>query len=217
MAGFARLYAGEDDVAGALISEGLESANRIEDPRTLVWAAEAASAVGDLGVGLPYAGRAVKLARRKGRFSLLQHVMRRYAMELFADSQFELAYAAAEEGYRLAEETGYGRGGHLANMAAVGAVWGRDEDARSHADPALDLARRHGIGSLGNQVEWIVGFIELTAGRHAAAADRLLHLTSVDRSDANPLISRRAVPDAVEAAARAGRQVRRPRAPDTVP
>ncbi len=100
-------------------------------------------------------------------------------MELFAESQFDLAYAAAGEGYRLAVDTGYSLGGHVAStMAAMETAWGREEAARGHAEEAVGFARRRGLVFLENLAEWTLGFIDMTAGRHAAAADRLLRLTS---------------------------------------
>ena len=60
-------------------------------------------------------------------------------------SQFDLAYAAAQEGYRLSIDVGYGADWHLINMAAVEAVWGRDQDARGHAGEALALGSRYGF------------------------------------------------------------------------
>lgn len=135
--------------------------------------------------------------------SLLPLALRRQAVELSFCSQFDLAYAAAREGYRLSLDVGYGSAGHLASMALIEAAWGREEEARRHAEEALVLGQRRGSAFPTIVVEWMIGLIELTAGRPAEAADRLLALTAPDRAGINPIISAQAMPDAVEAAMRA--------------
>jgi len=124
LGGFVRAYAGDHDRAQALITDALRRAATVTDPRVLMWAADAASASNGLGAGLPYINRAVGHARRSGLVGLLPLVLRRQAMELLWLSQFDLAYAAAQEGYRLSVDLGYGSSGHLVNMAAVEAAWG---------------------------------------------------------------------------------------------
>jgi hypothetical protein len=54
--------------------------------------------------------------------------------------------------------------------------------------------------------EWTLGLIELTAGRPAEAAERLLAIASSDHPHHNPLIAVEVMPDAVEAGVRAGRR-----------
>jgi DNA-binding CsgD family transcriptional regulator len=205
LAGFARFYAGENDEAERLFTSALTRAAALEDPRALVWAADAASTGTELGAGLPYANRAVDVARQQGMLSLLPLALRRQAMELLWNSQLDQAYAAAQEGYRLSLEVGYGSGEHLANMASLEAARGREEDARRYAEEAHALGQRRGSPFLVSAAEFTLGFIELTAGRAAAAADRLLALTALERSDVNPIIALSAIPDAVEAAVRADR------------
>jgi DNA-binding CsgD family transcriptional regulator len=206
LSGFAQLSAGDVDAARALFAQGLEAAGELDDPRTLLWASQAASAAGDLGSGLPYAARAVQLARTKGRFSLVQIALHRYAASLFADSQFEAAYATAQEAYRLSLDSGAQLiGGHLTTMAAVEAAWGREQEAFAHAEQALGMARQRGAGSLEETAEWALGFIDLSGGRYDAAADRLLRITGASRPETSPLIWGRTVADAVEAATRSDR------------
>jgi len=157
-----------------------------------------------LGAGLPHVNRAVEVARQNGWFSFLPAALRHQARELLWSSQFELAYAAAQEGYRLSIDLGYGAAWHLMNMAAVEATWGQDHDARGHADEALALGSRHGFWFQAI-IEWTLGMIELTAGRPAEAADRLFGLTEPGRSNVDPALALEATPDAVEAGMRAGR------------
>ena len=130
--------------------------------------------------------------------------MRRLAVEFLWLSQFDLAYAAAQEGYRLSLDLGHGSGGHLVNMAAVEATWGREQDARRHAEEALALGQRRGSWFPAIMAEWTLGLIDLAAGRPAEAANRLFAVTSAGHPDRNPIIALEVMPDAIEAAARAG-------------
>jgi len=202
--GFARLYAGDHHDARVLLADALDRAAALTDPRALLWAADAASIRDGLGAGLPYASRAVDLTRRTGLLSLLPLALRRQAAELLSLSQFDLAYAAAQEGYRLSLDLGYGSGGHLATMAAVEGTWGREQDARRHAAEAFAAARQPGSWFPAIIIEWTLGLIDLAAGRPAEAAGRLLAITGPEYPGRNPVIALEAMPDAVEAGLRAG-------------
>ena len=203
-AGYARFYAGDHGEAQALLTDALRSAGTLTDPYVLLLAADAATISEGPGAGLPYVNRAVDLVRRNGLLSLLPPALRQQAVEFLWSSQFDLAYAVAQEGYRLALDLGYGSAGHLMNMAAVEATWGREQDARKHADEALATGSRQGFKFRAIS-EWTLGLMELTAGRPAEAASWLLALTGPDRPDIHPVIAFEAMPDAVEAGVRAGR------------
>jgi len=205
LGGLARFYAGDHRAGQALLADALRGADTVTDPHALLWAGDFATISKGLGAGLPYVSRAVDMARRNGLLSLLAPALRQQARDFVWSSQFDLAYAAAEEGYRLSLDLGYGSAGHLMNMAAVEATWGREQDARRHADEALALGSRHGSWFRAI-LEWTLGLVELTSGRADEAADRLFVLTAPGRSDINPAIALEAMPDAVEAGVRAGRQ-----------
>jgi DNA-binding CsgD family transcriptional regulator len=200
--GFRHAYSGEHVQAQSLLAEVLRHADSLDDPRALVWACNAAQVSDNLGSGLRYANRAVEAARRQGLLSLLPLALEQQALELGATGSFDLAYAAAEEGYRLSLDVGHGLGWHLVNMAGVEAVWGREDDARRHAEQAL-TQRNAFVASM---AENVLGIIDLTMGHTEQAADRLLALTNLGSADFNLLILLQATPDAVEAATRAGRR-----------
>ncbi|HEX8004954.1 MAG TPA: AAA family ATPase [Trebonia sp.] len=203
---FAKVLAGEHEQAQSLLADALDQAEALDEPRALLWASKAASTVWGLGCGLPYASRAVEAARRQGLLSLLPVALEQLALELISTSSFDRAYAAAEEGYRLSVDIGHGGGWHLANMALVEALWGRETEARRHAEEALALGQRTAATLLSGITEHALGFIELTLGRPESAADRMLALTDTSRPEFNPVVALPALPDAVEAATRAGRQ-----------
>ncbi len=199
------IWSGDHAAADGAFTDALARVALLDDPRALIWAADSASVSQGFGAGLRYARRAVELARNKGLLSVLPLALERYGQELGWNSEFSLAYAVAEEGYRLSLDVGYGTGAHLVNLATVEAVWGRDEDARRHASEALSIGRRSGSSRLASDAELTLGFVELSAGRSEEAVERLLELTTPQRPGTHPTIALAAVPDLVEAAARTGR------------
>jgi DNA-binding CsgD family transcriptional regulator len=206
LCGFAKVFAGDPDGARPLLEDVLREADALDnDPRALGLAATAASTGGRAGDGLPYASRAVESARRQGLLSLLPRVLETQSYELMGNSSFDLAYAAASEAYQLSLDVGHGGGWPLNDMAMVEAIWGRDAEARRHAEEVLAIGQRTGSTFLTGVAEWTFGLIDLAGGRNAKAAARLLTVTDLRQPDANPLAAMPALPDAVEAAARCGR------------
>ena len=204
--GFATLFDGEHARARMVFDQALDLARELDDdPQAQIWAANAASGRSDLGAGLPFATRAVQLARAQGKLSLLPVALEQLALELVRNSSFDLAYAAAQEGYVLSLDLGHGWGWHLTTMAAVEAVWGREADARQHVEQVLALAGRSGETFLATLARATLGLLELTVGRPDEAADALLEISAVERPDIHPIIAIAAVPDLVEAVTRAGR------------
>ncbi len=203
--GYGKIYVGEHAEGQALLAAVLEQAASVGDPRALLWAAHCASTGGNPGASLLYANRAVEAARRQGMLSLLPMALQKQALELLASSSFDLARAAAEEGYRLSVDLGYGSGWHLANMAAAEAVWGLEADARRHGLEALELGQRSGNNFMANRARHALGLLDLSMGRPGQAAGQLLALTDPAHPDFHWVVGLPAIPDAVEAAARAGR------------
>jgi len=117
----------------------------------------------------------------------------------------DLAYAAAREAYQLSLDVGHGGGWPLNDMAMVEAVWGREAEARLHAEQVLAIGQRTGSTFLAGVAEWTFGLIDLAGGRNAEAAARLLAVTDPRHPGANPMVAMAAFPDAVEAVARCGR------------
>ena len=84
----------------------IEIATRLDDARCLIWVSAAAGRAGNWGDGLPYARRAVRLARERALVSTLPYALEAQASQLLGRGQFDLAYASAEEGRRLALDLG---------------------------------------------------------------------------------------------------------------
>ena len=206
IAGFEKQLVGAHEQAQAILSDALQLAWEFDDPYIMRWAAIAAPMAADGGAGLPYANRAVEAARSQGLLTQLGGVLEAQSVELFATSSFELAYASAEEGYRLSFEVGHGEGWHLVNMAFVEAVWGREHDARTHAEAALAIGLRVGSVLLAGVASKALGFLDLSMGRPEPAANRLLPITDPGHPSYVPDGCLLALPDAVEAAWRADRR-----------
>ena len=116
-----------------LTAEAIEIAERLDDARCLIWVSAAAGSAGIWGNGLPYANRAVRIAREKSLAAILPHALQAQASQLVGSSQFDLAYASAEEGYRLAFDLGlpWAASWTLADLATVDALRGDEEQARA--------------------------------------------------------------------------------------
>jgi DNA-binding CsgD family transcriptional regulator len=205
LTGFGFVYSGRHEQAQACLADAVRQADALDDPRGLVLAAMAAAIVGDAGDSLRYANRAVETARRRGLLADLAGTLEFQAAELNKASSFQLAVAAAEEGYRLALDIGRGIVWHLTNLAWAESSLGQVAQARRHADEAIAIGQQSGSTFLAGNAEWTLAFIDLSMGRPSQALDRLLTLTSMERHESNPFIAVSCLPDTVEAAVRCGR------------
>jgi DNA-binding CsgD family transcriptional regulator len=163
-----------DHARGALhAAEALEHAERLVDPRCLIWATLTAQRQGSWGDGLPHANRAVALARERGLVSVLPQALAAQSTELTGRSRFDLAYAAAEEGRRLALDIGqpWTASWHVVNLATVEALRGQEDEARAHVDVLQQLQAASGTSiPFGERV---LGLLDLTRGRPAEALEHL--------------------------------------------
>jgi DNA-binding CsgD family transcriptional regulator len=207
LSGVAAELAGDHEQAAVLLAEAIRRAEALEDPRALVWAAHMATMGGTIGDGLPYATRAVMIARERALLSDLPVALWQQAAALVGKGRFNLAYAAAEEGVRLASDFGHNCVGswNVANLATLDALRGDEARARAHAAEALELAGVSGASLIVGFAEWALGLLELTLGRPSEAADRLLLVSAPERVEADPLVALWSIPDLIEAAGRSGR------------
>jgi DNA-binding CsgD family transcriptional regulator len=207
LSGVAAELNGDHAHAAPLLAEAIRRAEQLEDPRSLVWAAHMATMVGTLGDGLPYATRAVTIARERALLSILPAALWQQSAALVGRGRFKLAYAAADEGMRLASDFGYNciGGWNVANLATLDALRGDQSAARAHADEAIELAAISGATLIVGFAEWALGLLELTLGSPSEATDRLLLVSAGQRPESHPLIALWSIPDLIEAAARSGR------------
>ena len=97
---------GDYERANDLLARSIEIATRLDDAHCLIWVSAGAGRAGNWGDGLPYARRAVRLARERALVSTLPYALEAQASQLIGQGQFDLAYASAEEGRRLALDLG---------------------------------------------------------------------------------------------------------------
>jgi DNA-binding CsgD family transcriptional regulator len=193
-----------DYARGALLAaEAIERAERLDDPRGLIWATLTVDREGTWGDGLPHASRAVALARQRGLVSLLPQALAAQSIELIGRSRFDLAYSAADEGRRLALDIGHPwvAGWNVDNLAAVEALRGQEEEARAHVEVHDELFAASGT-SVSILSERVLGLLDLTLGRPAEALE---HLRRFAAAPAGVIMSPHRVlglPDLVEAAVR---------------
>jgi DNA-binding CsgD family transcriptional regulator len=210
LSGEAAELAGDHERAAPLMRDAIRLAEPLTDPRPLVWASLLATEGnwgGTFADGLPYAARAVTIARERGLLSMLPTALWAQATGLMDQGRFSLAYAAAEEGKKLASDFGHrlGASWNLSVMAMLDALRGDEAPARAHAHEAIRLAAIGGATLVIGAAEWALGLLDLTLGRPSEATDRLLLVSAGERPESNPLIGLWSIPDLIEAAARSGR------------
>ena len=196
-----------DQARGAELSDvALELAMRLDDPMCLISAAHTAARRNAAADGLPYATRAVELARERALVSTLPFALQAQARALIGSSQFDLAYSAGEEGWRLAldVEQPWAASLNLAYLGKIDALRGADQLAESRTRELQALIATSGANALMSSVAMTLGLLELGRGRPGQALDRLLVVISTVRPESNPLFVL-GLPDAVEAAARTER------------
>ena len=206
MSAVAAEIAGDHDRGAALAAQALELAEQLDDPVNIVWAAWTAAREGGAAAEVSYATRAVEIARERGVMTALSFALQMQTDGLIGQSRFELAYATAEEGWRLALDIGqpWAAAWNLANITTIDALRGAEPQARAHAADVHAFVATSGASLVTAQLDRALGLLELGAGRPAAALDRLLVTITAARYESHPLFML-ALPDAVEAAARADR------------
>ncbi|MFC7619090.1 AAA family ATPase [Microlunatus sp. GCM10028923] len=176
----------------------------LDDPYRLCWAGGLLWGLGDPGAGRRLRRAAMQRARELGAAGALAWVLDFVVVDEVGDCRYDLAEAYAEEGRRFAEETGQPTTAcrHLAWLALLASLRGREADATALADAALGAAERHRMAGPAAVARRALGLLHLAAGR---PADALRQLSALDRGDAgHPGIRVFSFADLVEAAVRAG-------------
>ena len=192
---------GERLLRGALTrTAGLDRAD------LLLWASAAAGQLGDMEAVVSYVVRAGQVARVSGMTGQLPVVLEYVARAERLSGRFALSAALTEEGLALAREAGYvnSTAAHLANLAVIAAVEGREDDCARQARESLALAVPHRVGLTVSVASYGLGMLDLGLGRFAAAHTRFEALTAAGPGAGHPVTVRRSAPDRVEAAVGCG-------------
>jgi DNA-binding CsgD family transcriptional regulator len=195
-----------DYARGALLAaEAIERAERLDDPRCLLWATAIADREGSWGDGLPHGNRAVAFARERGLVSVLPQALAAQSADLIGRSRFGVAYSAAEEGRRLALDVGqpWDAMWNILNLATVDALRGQEYETQAHVEELRRLQASSGASMETIFARRALGLLDLTLGRPAEALERFRDFVAAPAGMLMTPHRVHGLPDAVEAAVRA--------------
>ncbi|MFF5263944.1 LuxR C-terminal-related transcriptional regulator [Actinomadura viridis] len=206
VAGIGAMLDGDTGRGGALLRNALRAADGLDDAAGLLWAAAAASYLGEADASADLAVRAGRVARHSGMAGQLPVVLEFVATAERFGGRFALSAAVADEGLALAREAGYtnSAAAHLANLAAVAAVRGHEDDCARLAREALEIAIPHRLGLRVSVATYALGLLDLGMGRFAAAHARFEGMVTAGPGAGHPTSVWRSTPDRVEAAMACG-------------
>ncbi|MBB4699591.1 ATP-binding protein [Sphaerisporangium siamense] len=195
-----------DDAGPGLLRRALARAGELEDAAGYLWAAAAASALGESDLAAEMATRAGQVARVSGMTGQLPVVLEFVATAERIAGRLARSQAISEEGLALAREAGYENtvAAHLANLAVVAALRGEEEPCERQAREALAIAIPHRVGLRAGVAAYALATLDLCLGRYAAAHDRFTAIAAAGPGAGHPAVAWRAAPDHVEAAVAAG-------------
>ncbi|WP_433351804.1 LuxR C-terminal-related transcriptional regulator [Microtetraspora malaysiensis] len=197
----------DGDAAGpGLLRRALARVDELDDAAGHLWAAAAASYLGEADLAAEMAGRAGRVARVSGMSGQLPVVLEFVATAERIAGRLARSQAVSEEGLELAREAGYENtvAAHLANLAVLAALRGAEEPCKRHAREALAIAIPHRVGLRAGVAAYALAMLDLCLGRHTAAHDRFTAIAAAGPGAGHPTVVWRATPDRVEAAVGAG-------------
>lgn len=197
----------DGDAAGPrLLRRALARAGELEEAAEYLWAAAAASHLGESDLAAEMADRAGRVARVSGMTGQLPVVLEFVATSERLAGRLASSQAVSEEGLELAREAGYENtvAAHLANLAVLAALRGEEDDCERRAREALAIAVPHRVGLRAGVAAYALALLDLCLGRYGAAHDRFTALAAAGPGAGHPTVVWRTAPDRVEAAVGAG-------------
>jgi DNA-binding CsgD family transcriptional regulator len=178
----------------------------LDDPVHLIYAGELADGFGHFELARRLQRRATARARALGAAGTLAWALENLTLEELSCGHLALAEAYAQEGRRLAAEAGYRNSAcrHLAHLAMVAAVRGREEETASLAEQVLAEATARQLAREAATAHAALGLLALGAGRAREALDWLERIWSPGAVPRHDGVATAMVPELVEAAVRAG-------------
>ena len=162
------------------VTEGLAAVplESVTDPASLWLLGMAAAAIADPVRSVDFLGRAETMLRQQGRLGLLSQVLTMSVIDSMEIGDWEHAWAASEEGRRLAADTGQAiwDAGSQALYAMLVALRGDHEQAQSIAAEVERSAAGKRLSNLLALGQLARGFAHLSAGQHADAYHALRRL-----------------------------------------
>ena len=206
LTGIADILAGLVDRGAAVLRGAADHPARPDSPRWSMWEAYGAMYLGDVDRMIRLFEASARRARARGGLEDLPLALHGVSVAETIRARYPDAEAAADEGLRLARETGQESAEclNLAALAVIAALRGDEERCRGYAESALaqGLPRRFGLAV--GRTQWALAVLDLGAGRPDAALPRLRALAEAAPGAGHFLIALYATPDLVEAAVRSG-------------
>jgi DNA-binding CsgD family transcriptional regulator len=195
--------------AAARIATRVREALRVDggDPLATQLLAFAAYAAGEIGLSRELMDRTAPILRAQGRLGLLAQLLVVREWAAINTGQFSDGMRAAEEGNRLAIETGqpiWAAISEIGHAVLVG-LQGDEREAKELLVRADEQFSSQRLSILVAQAEFARGVIAMTAGRHADAVDHFSRMFVPDGPAFHELVTHAAAPFVIECAVRAGR------------
>jgi DNA-binding NarL/FixJ family response regulator len=145
----------------------------------------------------------VSAARSAGAAGSVSHALEYLVNAEIWRGAYASAEAHAQDGLRLALETGQGNSAcHLmAYLALVAAFRGEEETCRARAREALNRAAAHGLGLSAALASWALAILDLATGHPSDAEARLTRIARAGPGTGHPVIALLSIPHHVEAIA----------------
>ncbi|MFD5318432.1 LuxR C-terminal-related transcriptional regulator [Streptomyces sp. NPDC127098] len=205
LAGIGLTSAG-DATGPGLLRRALARTGELGEAAEYLWAAAAASQLGESDLATELVDRAGRVARVSGMAGQLPVVLEFVATGERLVGRLASSQAVSEEGLELARDAGYANtvAAHLANLAVLAALRGEAESCERRAREALAIAVPHRVGLRAGVATYALALLDLGLGRHAAAHVRFTALADAGPGVGHPTVAWRTAPDRVEAAMGAG-------------
>jgi len=203
LTGFAQATGAETATDDTRFEEALAWAATSDNPWHVFAVSAAALFTGDEESSATLADRAISLARTRGELGVLAEALTARASGLQAASRFDEAVLAAGEAAQFARELGAVNTAARPEsiLAIIAAIRGDKEGARRRAEDLLGFAAARGLSVTSANALYALAMLDLGCGRWSEALERLETLI-----DAHPRARQFALPNAIEAATRAGRR-----------
>ncbi|WP_143737521.1 helix-turn-helix transcriptional regulator [Microbispora sp. GKU 823] len=179
-----------------LLRRALGRTGELREAAEFLWAAAAASQLGEVDLSAELAERAGRVARVSGMTGQLPVVLEFVATAERLAGRLAESRAVSEEALELAREAGYANtvAAHLANLAAVAALRGEEEVCAQYAREALAIAVPHRVGLRAGVAAYALAMLDLCLGRFAAAHDRFTAIASAGPGAGHPAVVWRTTP-----------------------
>lgn len=159
--------------------------------------------IGDVDEAMAQSARMLAEARDRGMIGGLPHILLNHAQAALVAGRLSEAHDAADEGIRIAEDTGQR---HSATnlrgvLARIAALTGDEDRCSALAHEAIHLGAQRHLSSVGSAL-LALAVLDLGFGRYQAALERLQSVPP--RLQRHPVFAYLAAPEWAEAASRSG-------------